>query len=127
MIKKTLLLTLGILSAGAMTASAQIYSGDRRPPPPGARPPVVIAPPPVVVAPRRPVIVYTPPPRLPVFVPGAFPYAARHHDTCQRKSWRLRWFEQRAAADGVLTWSERRERSALLRDLDRTCGGWRWR
>lgn len=98
------------------------------PPPPISRPvPGYRPPPPPVARPRPPVIIYTPPPSLPLWRPGFHPYEARYHDTCQRKAWRLRWFERRAADDGYLSWSERQELSALRRDLRRTCGDWRWR
>lgn len=73
------------------------------------------------------VTVYTSPPPPPVWRKDAFPYEARYHAVCQQKAHRLHWFEQRAASDGRISFSERREISALRRDLDRTCRGWRWR
>ena len=126
---KKLIVAMGLLLVGMPLANAQDWRRDRDPayrpaptppPVPGYRP----APPPPPVV-NRPVFV--PVPSIPVWRPGAFPYEARYHDTCQRKAWRLRWFERRAAADGVMTWSERNELRELRRDLRRTCGDWRWR
>jgi hypothetical protein len=57
----------------------------------------------------------------------AFPYEQRRHSICQEKAWRLHSYERRAAADGRLSWNERRNLSALQNDLDRTCGRFRWR
>lgn len=123
--------TLAALVSTAVSAQAQRYEGERRPearrgPPPAA---IVVKPaPPVIVhRPRRPVIAYAPPPPPPVWSRGAFPYAERHHKTCHQKAWRLRWFERRSAADGVLTYREQAEIRALRRDLRQTCGGWSWR
>lgn len=59
--------------------------------------------------------------------PGYHPYSRTHHSVCMDKSERLHRFERRAAADGRLSWRERRDIVSLKRDLDRTCGGWRWR
>ncbi len=126
MIKK-LVIAASVLLLGVATAVAQPYPRDRdrdgrpdyRPGPPVARP---LPPPPVA---RR--SVFAPLPSVTVWNRGAFPYEARYHDSCQRKAWRLNWFERRAGSDGVFTWSERRELASLRRDLDRTCGGWRWR
>jgi hypothetical protein len=55
------------------------------------------------------------------------PYAERHHSICQDKARRLYAFERRATYDGRLSFWERRELAALQRDLDRTCGRYRWR
>ena len=55
------------------------------------------------------------------------PYAQRHHSVCQDKAFRLHQFERRAASDGRLSFWERRAMAALQRDLDRTCGRFRWR
>ena len=55
------------------------------------------------------------------------PYAQRHHSVCQDKAIRLHRYENRASSDGVLTRSERQNIVALKRDLDRTCGRYRWR
>lgn len=105
-----------------------------RPPPPGVRPPpppIITRPPPPVRRPpppvrRPPPVVWAPLITIPAWAPS-YPYARRYHDTCQRKAWRLRWFERRASADGYLTSRERAEILALRRDLRRTCGNWRWR
>lgn len=59
--------------------------------------------------------------------PGFHPYARHHHNVCSVKAERLHRYERRSAADGRLSWRERRDIIALRRDLDRTCGGWRWR
>jgi hypothetical protein len=58
---------------------------------------------------------------------GHYPYAERHHRVCQEKAWRLHSFERRATADGHLSRREREEIAYLRRDLDRTCGRYRWR
>jgi hypothetical protein len=58
---------------------------------------------------------------------GEHPYAERRHKACQDKAWRLREFDRRAAADGRVSPRERRIHDALRADLDRTCGGFRWR
>lgn len=55
------------------------------------------------------------------------PYAQRHHNVCQDKARRLHDYERRSTRDGVVTWRERRTIEALRRDLDRTCGRFRWR
>lgn len=73
------------------------------------------------------VTVYAPIGSVPTWRRDMYPYESRHHDRCQRKAHRLHWFERRAAADGRLSWWERREISSLRRDLDATCRGWRWR
>lgn len=57
----------------------------------------------------------------------SYPYARHHHDVCQRKAWRLHQYERHAAADGRLSRHERAEIGELRRDLDRTCGRYRWR
>ena len=62
-----------------------------------------------------------------VWSKGAHPYAQRHHSVCQQKAIQLHRYENRAASDGVLTRSERQNIVALKRDLDRTCGRYRWR
>ena len=56
-----------------------------------------------------------------------YPYEARHHAVCQDKARRLHDFERRAASDGRISPRERETIHILRRDLDRTCGGWRWR
>ncbi len=71
--------------------------------------------------------VYTAPPPPPSWRRDIHPYDRRHHDSCQRKAHRLNWFERRASSDGRLSWWERRELASLQRDLNRTCGGFRWR
>lgn len=58
---------------------------------------------------------------------GDHPYAERHHSVCQMKARQLHDYERRAAADGRLSWRERRTVDSLRRDLDRTCGRFRWR
>ncbi len=62
-----------------------------------------------------------------VWAKGSHPYAQRHHSVCQDKAIRLHRYENRAASDGVLTRVERQNIVALKRDLDRTCGRYRWR
>lgn len=56
-----------------------------------------------------------------------YPYAERHHRTCHFKAWRLWNYEKRAARDGKISFNERVTIRALKRDLDYTCGKWRWR
>lgn len=67
-----------------------------------------------------------PPPPAP-WSKGAFPYAERNHRVCMDKAWRLRSYERAAAADGRFSFRERRIMESLRRDLDRTCGRFRWR
>ena len=55
------------------------------------------------------------------------PYEARYHNTCQEKAQRLHSYHSRAKADGRLSWRERQTVQALERDLDRTCGRYRFR
>ena len=95
---KKLALVAGLLACGAVDASAQSIT-----------------------------LRFGPQPTPPIWVPGAFPYEVRRHDVCQRKAWRLREYERFAAADGRLSWRERRELNALRYDLDRSCGRFRWR
>ena len=64
--------------------------------------------------------------------PGAWrrdehPYAERRHHICQEKARRLHDFDRRAAADGRIDRREREIHNRLRADLDRTCGGFRWR
>ena len=61
------------------------------------------------------------------WVRGQYPYAQRYHNVCQDKAQRLHAYERRAAADRFLTFQERRTIRTLQRDLDRTCGRFRWR
>lgn len=55
------------------------------------------------------------------------PYAERHHSFCQVKARRLHDYERRAASDGRISPREHRTIEALRRDLDHTCGRFRWR
>ena len=57
----------------------------------------------------------------------AYPYAERRHSSCQEKARRLHNFERRAASDGRVNFRERQIVRDLQRDLDRTCGRFRWR
>lgn len=61
------------------------------------------------------------------WVRGEFPYAQRYHSTCQDKAFRVRQFERRAGRDGRVDRRERETIRALERDLDRTCGRYRYR
>jgi hypothetical protein len=81
---------------------------------------------PEVRRPRGPVIIFAPAPSYPRWS-RSFGYEERYHDSCQRKAWRLRWFERRAAADGYFSSSERDELRDLRRDVRNTCGDYRWR
>lgn len=58
---------------------------------------------------------------------GRYPYAREHHGICIDKARRLHGFERRAAADGRLSHRERQIIFELRRDLDLTCGRFRWR
>ena len=64
---------------------------------------------------------------VPSWEKDKYPYAKKHHAVCIDKSRRLHGYEARAKADGKLTRSERNRMAALQRDLDRTCGKYRWR
>lgn len=64
---------------------------------------------------------------IPAWEKGKYPYAQKNHAVCFDKARRLNGFEARAKADGKLTRSERNTMAALQRDLDRTCGKFRWR
>ena len=55
-----------------------------------------------------------------------FPYEARHHEICQQKARRLHDYERRAASDGRIDHRERETIRALKRDLDATCGRYRY-
>lgn len=57
----------------------------------------------------------------------AHPYPQRHHASCQQKAHRLHDYERRAARDGRVDRHERETIRALERDLDRTCGRYRFR
>ena len=64
---------------------------------------------------------------VPAWEKGRHPYARERHSVCIDKARRLNHFERRAAADGRLSRSERHMMAALQRDLDRSCGRFRWR
>lgn len=63
---------------------------------------------------------------VPAWEKGRFPYARERHNVCVDKARRLHDFERRASADGRLSRSERSTMAVLQRDLDRTCGRFRW-
>lgn len=63
---------------------------------------------------------------VPAWEQGKFPYAKARHNVCFAKAQRLRAYEARATADHRLTRSERNTIASLKRDLDRTCGKFRW-
>jgi len=58
--------------------------------------------------------------------PGIHPYELRYHSVCQEKAMRLHNYELRAARDGRIDHRERDVIRALERDLDRTCGRYRY-
>ena len=58
--------------------------------------------------------------------PGLHPYAPRYHGVCQEKAMRLHNYELRSARDGRIDRHERDVIRALERDLDRTCGRYRF-
>jgi hypothetical protein len=78
-----------------------------------------------VIAPK--IFVPLPPPQRPGWARNEHPYQARHHRECQEKSHRLHSYERHAADDGYISPRERRVIRDLQRDLDQTCGGFRWR
>jgi hypothetical protein len=94
---------------------------------PTAPPAPVVARPaqPPVAAPK--IFVPVPPPQRSGWTRNEHPYQARHHRECQEKSHRLHSYERHAADDGYISPRERRVIRDLQRDLDRTCGGFRWR
>ena len=55
------------------------------------------------------------------------PYAQSRRSDCQAKAIRLHDYERRAARDGRIDRHERETIRALERDLDRSCGRFRWR
>ena len=103
---KKFILAAAMLAVGATAATAQYGGGPR----PDQRRWVAPPPPPVVVWKKT-----------------EFPYGERMHRVCVRKAWELREFDRHAAADGWFSPRERRTHVALKADLDRTCGGYRWR
>lgn len=56
-----------------------------------------------------------------------YPYERRHHTFCQEKAHQLHRYEHRAGADGRYSRREIVIMDSLRRDLNRTCGGWRWK
>ena len=64
---------------------------------------------------------------VPPWEKGRHPYARERHAVCFDKARRLHRFENRATSDGRVSRSERAEIGYLKRDLDRTCGRYRWR
>ena len=104
---KKAILAVALLAVGATAAAAQ-YGGGPRPDQ------------------RR----WSAPPPPPVVVPWTkadHPYAERRHKVCIKKAWELREFDRHAAADGWFSPREKRTHAVLKADLDRTCGGFRWR
>jgi hypothetical protein len=154
---KNLIFVTALVLAGTVSAHAQRQSDPNDPnaPPrtgtraqrPATGTPVTPPAKPTVVAPRPqtqppgPVVLkpLSPPVIAPkVFIPVApperrgwtrneHPYQARHHRECQEKSHRLHSYERHAADDGYISPRERRIIRELQRDLDQTCGGFRWR
>jgi hypothetical protein len=126
-----ILLVVGTLGAEAQSPSRQdgTRSGG------GSRsttgtPPAKAAPAPVAAKPApAPVRVFVPVPvpAAPVWNRGEHRYSQRNHRVCQQKSHQLHSYERHAADDGFLSPRERRTIVSLKQDLDRTCGGHRWR
>jgi hypothetical protein len=144
--KKLVLAATALLLAGAFTAEAQRNNpdgatGTRPGTGTGTRPgtgtggsgtrPTTPAPAPVVVVKPAPapVKVFVPvaPPPVVAWNRSEHRYSQRNHRICQEKSHRLHSYERHAADDGFLSGRERRTIAALKSDLDRTCGGHRWR
>lgn len=103
---KTLVIAAAALIAGAVTLTPAVVAQ------PGPRP-------------NRPCVI-PPAPPLPPHT-NIFNYNKRNHRVCQQKAWQLHSYERCAASDGRLSPREQRIIVELKRDLDRTCGGWRWR
>jgi hypothetical protein len=140
---KKLVLAAAILLIGAASAQAQRSSDSQRDgkrdtqsdsgsqksgnrPATASKPVVVVKPAAAPVAPKR-VFVEVARPSVPTWNRSEHPYAQRHHSSCQEKAFRLRSYERHAADDGYLSGRERSTISTLKRDLDRTCGRFRWR
>jgi hypothetical protein len=108
-IVKRVILAAAIVFAGATAAAAQFG------PPGGPRPDQ-----------RR----FVPPPPPPVIAPwkqSEYGHSRWRHRACVEKAWRLREFDRHAASDGWFSPREKRTHDSLKYDLDRTCGGFRWR
>jgi hypothetical protein len=151
LMKKTYLAAVILLAgsmAGSLTAEAQrqptvdangnpvVRSGNRpttgttnttRTLTPASRPTPPPAPVVVVQKPVQKVFVPVRVPTIPAWNTGSHSYPKNRHRECQQKSHNLHSFERHAADDGYLSPRERSTISALKRDLDRTCGGHRWR
>ncbi len=145
---KRLILVAALVMAGTVSAHAQRQTdpndpnatprtGTRSQKPATGTPatttakPAATAPKPAAPAPA-PVItqkVFVPvaPPERRGWAQGDHPYQARHHRECQEKSHRLHSYQRHAADDGYISGRERRIIRELQRDLDNTCGGFRWR
>jgi hypothetical protein len=98
---KSFVIAAGILALGATAANAQYYSYKREP--------------------------WVKEYKIVPWHKEHFPYAERHHKVCHLKAWRLWNYERKAVRDGKLSFNERWIIRGLKRDLDYTCGKWRWR
>jgi hypothetical protein len=99
------------------------------PTPQPPKPTVVVRPtqPPAPVVVQKKVFVPVAVPRVQAWNSGNHSYPRARHRECQEKAHRLHSYERHAANDGYLSSAERRNINVLQRDLDRTCGGHRWR
>ena len=126
---KKIVLAAAILLAGTLTAAAQrspdqgggLFSGQGRTKTTTTTTVAKPTPPPVRV------FVPVPVPQTPVWNRSEHRYSQHNHRVCQEKSHRLHSYERHAAADGFLSPRERITIRTLKSDLDRTCGGHRWR
>ena len=74
----------------------------------------------------QPVYIPSPPPP-PVYSRGEHHYDQRHHAACHDKAFRLHHYERHLAKEHYVSPREHAILVRLKRDLDRTCGGYRWR
>jgi hypothetical protein len=125
---KKLGLAAVVLAVGTLAANAQSPTGTRtgtgtRGAGTAAAPAAAAKPAPAPVK----VFVPVPVPTLPTWSAGDHRYSKRNHRVCQEKSHRLHSYERHAADDGFISPRERRTIATLKTELDRTCGGHRWR
>jgi hypothetical protein len=84
-------------------------------------------PPPAPVVVQKKVFVPVAVPTIPAWSTDRHSYPRSRHRECHQKAHNLHSYERHAADDGFLSPRERMTIRTLQRDLDRTCGGHRWR